>query len=148
MLENHTPFTDLVPKENRIKYTRKSSPYVRDASVADMPEIRLIPGQAIPHPQRTSNSSSILKRFEIEVRSGNPFIGEVLYPIEWEIYRALTKWAATLMALKWNHKTFVKLCRPTQIVESYESLPKTSPIGWQSVWSCEVELWFTTSDLV
>lgn len=147
LLESHRPFAKLVVEGNRIKYTAESSPFKRDSSVADLPEVRLVPVQTTPHLQRTSNSSSLLKRFEVQVKTGSQFVAEKLYPLEWEIYRALARWAPVLMALTWEKKTFVKLCRPTQVTETHESSPKTGPLGWGCIWACEVEMWFETSDL-
>lgn len=146
LLELHTPFTALVAEENRIKGTALSSPHRRTMNVEDLPDVRIVPVQTIPHLQRTSSSSTLLKRFEVQVRSGSKIV-ENLYELEWEIYRALATWAGTLQDLTWNSKKYVTVCRPTVINDSFDSTQKTGFVGWQCVWTCEIDMVFTTSDL-
>lgn len=146
LLEAHTPFTALVAESNRIKYTSSTGPYKQNLVVADMPEVRIVPVSTTPHLQRTSNGSSLVKRFEVQVKVGSIYVAN-LYELEWEIYRALATWATTLQALKWNDKVFVKLCRPTSISEDRDTSPKGGSIGWSCVWACEAEMWFDTADL-
>lgn len=145
LLLAHPPFADAVKEGNRILFTGTSRGPIKDeVSTADLPEVRLVPAGAATQLQRTSNGSSLVKRFAIQVRTGEQRVDAGLYPLEWEIYRALADWTTVLLALKWSDYCFVKLCRPIGFAESLESNGIT---GWVSVWSCEVEMWFSTASL-
>lgn len=149
MLEAHKGFTDLVRVGNRIKMSgRKRRPIKDEVSEADLPEVRIIPAGGEPHVQRTSNGSSLVKRFAIQVSTGEEVVDVKLFPVEWEIYRAMSKWAVTLQALKWNGRSFVNLARPLEITEGVsDSDLNRGIVGWSTVWMCEVIMWFTTADL-
>lgn len=157
MLEAHTGFTDLVRIGNRIKFTgTRTDPNKPEIMTADLPEVRLIPIGTSPHIQRTSNSGSVVKRFEIQLatgqirldQEGSEGIGASLFPIEWEILRAMHGWQGVLGTLTWNGKTFVRLVRPGQVNElSVQPEMSRSIRGWVALWACEVEMWFTTADL-
>jgi hypothetical protein len=144
LLEAHTPFTDTVRNSNRIKFTGASrSPDKDTHSSGDYPEVRIIPVGSSPHIQRTSSSSTLVKSFAIQVSSGDQR-ANILYDLEWEIYRAMAQWAPTLQALTWKDKTFVRLTRPTTVVTT---MATTDMVQWADVWSCEIEMVFCTTDL-
>lgn len=150
MLEAHTGFTDLVKVGNRVKFTGEvRDPVKPEINTADLPEVRLVPLGGDPHLQRTSNGTSVRKRFGIEITTGDKRVDAALFPVEWEIFRAMSNWASVLTALTWNSKTYVKLCRPLSMTEG-ESNPELNRgiSGWSLVWACEVELWFTTADML
>lgn len=115
---------------------------------ADFREIRVLCTGMLPHLQRTSNSSSCLRRYEIQLSTSKQAADASLYPVEWEIYRALSTWQAVLSALTWNGNPFVKLCRPMDVNNSLDisELNRGTP-GWSAVWACEAEMFFRTIDL-
>lgn len=157
MLEAHKGFTGLVRISNRIKLSGSShDPTKNFPAAADLPEVRVIPAGGNPHIQRTSDSGSVVKRFEIQLATGQlrvdqegvDSLGAAIFPIEWELLRALHGWQSVLGVLTWNGKTFVKLMRPGKIEERLnESGDKHKVRGWNAIWACEVEMWFTTADL-
>jgi len=150
LLETHTPFTQLVALKNRIKYTGiNRDPEKEQVLTEDLPEVRIVPTDTTPHLQATSSTTKILKKFRIEVASGDQRVDAGLFAIEWEIYRALLGWQTTLMALKWNDKAYVVNCRPSTVKDG---LMRQSDIergvrSWVSIWECEVEMYFTTADM-
>jgi len=150
LLEAHAEFAALVKVGNRIKFNAAGGddPIKDKLSSADLPEVRLLCTGTSPHVQHTSGSSSCIKFFEIQVATRSQQYTAELFPVEWEIYRAMSKWATVLSALTWNSKTFVKLARPTdgQQGVSTDDVDRGGH-GWVSVWGIEVQMWFTTTDL-
>lgn len=157
MLEAHKGFTGLVRIGNRIKLSgSRPDPTKQLPAAADLPEVRVIPAGGAPHIQRTSDSGSVVKRFEIQLNTGQvrvdqegtDSLGAAIFPIEWELLRAMHGWQRVLGVLTWNGKTFVKLMRPGKIEERlHESGDKHGLRGWSAIWACDVEMWFTTVDL-
>ncbi len=122
-------------------------PFKEETLTSDYPELRIITTDTVPHLQRTSNSTSIVKRYEVQVSTGDQRV-ELLLAIEWEVHRALSSWAATLLALTWSDKTFVKVARPTQVQDGVSNVDLNRGVtGWSSIWTYEVEMWFTTTDM-
>lgn len=123
------------------------SPFKEETLSADYPELRVITTDATPHLQRTSNSTTIVKRYEVQVSTGDQRV-ELLLAIEWEIHRALSSWSTGLGELTWMDKQFVKLARPTQVQDGVSNVDLNRGVtGWSSIWTYEVEMWFTTTDM-
>lgn len=151
MLEAHTRFTALVPAGNRVKLTvtrgQQSKPRT---NTADYPEVRIIPVGGTPHLQRTSSSSTIEKRWEIQVASGENHVA-VMFELEWEIYRALAKWATHLASLKWpvvTGEVFIVHSRVSGFQEGIRDGDFERGLShWTSVWACNTLMVFQTSVL-
>jgi len=149
VLENHAGFTDLVPVGNRIKLSGTNpDPNKTQVASQDVPEVRIIPAGGACHLLRTSNGSSITKRFSIQVASGDQRVTEVTYPVQWEIYRAFSKSLSTLLELVWAGKKFVKTCKLIEVQEGITDTELMRGIkGWTTLVVCEIEMWFSTADL-
>lgn len=150
LLETWEPFTELVKSGNRIKYVGSSrNPEKPEVSDGDMPEVRIIPVSTLTHVKRTSNLTSCLQKFEIGISTGDQRLHVRHFPVKWAILRALTNWQASLTILTWNGKTFIKIARPTEVSEGVSEFDANRNIrGWSSVWSCELEMFFTTTDMI
>lgn len=151
ILEDSPDFSVRVKPGNRVKFIGKLDrlPEKDEILTADLPEVRVIPAGGTPHLQRTSNSSSCLKRFVIQVATGDRRVDASLFPVEWAVYKALTDWTNILTALEWQGNTFVNLARPMEITEDIGLINLERGIsGWVTVFACEIHMWFKTSDLV
>lgn len=149
-LESDSEFGELVAPGCRIKFSGEDrSPIKEEATTADYPEVRIVSLSSNPHVNRTSNGSSLIKTFVVQVLSGDQRLTEVQYPMEWLIYRIMSKCVFNLSSLKWNDKPFVKNIKPANVQDSFgRAINVESAIrGWVSVWSVEVEMWFNTGDL-
>ena len=149
LLEAHAPLASMVKVKNRVKLSGSNrDPLKAEISDADLPELRITPSSSKPHLQRTSNGSSLVKRFRVEVATGDQRVDAGLFALEWEIYRALSAWVQTLIVLTWNEKTYVRLARPITVQDGKSDVDLIRGIrGWSALWECEVEMWFTTLDL-
>lgn len=150
MLETHKGFDQLVKVGNRARlFDRDKAPVKAETLTADLPEIRIHPAVTRPHFQRTSNGSSILCGWQVVVVTGSILVDEVLLPLEWEVYRAMANWAATLQILTWRSKQFVKILRAVSIEHGMLRDDLNRGIrGWSAIWSCETESFFTTASLI
>jgi len=149
LLMAYVPLSNMFKAGNRVAFVgSKRSPVKDHPQAADLPEIRLVPTGGTPHLQRTSNSSSCVCTWEIQISTGDQRVDEKLLPAEWAVYRAMEDWVAVLGALEWEGKTYVKLCRPQSIASGVSNADLNRDIiGWSTIWGCEVEMWFSTADL-
>ena len=130
LLEANGNFTASVEASNRIEFTGGvRNPRKDTHASSDFPEVRIVPLSTETHLQRTSNGSSLVKTFAIQVLVGDQQ-ADTIYDLEWEIYRALEPWQATLGVLTWNSKKYVKLCRPLTVSTE---LGVDKQVGWIGV---------------
>jgi len=148
-LEAHTRFADLVPANNRIKLIDGARDPIKDQiSVEDLPEVRMLPAGSSFHAHRTSNSTSCMQRYALQVSTGDIRMNKWLFPVKWIIFRALKDWPTTLGTVLWNTKVFVKNVILNEAADGINEADLSRGIkGWSTIWSCEVEMWFTTGDL-
>jgi len=149
ILEGNADFARVVKKNNRMFYVGPSRRPEKDVPQdSDRPEVRLAPSGGEAHLGATSSSSKIVKRFRIEVATGDMRVDERLFPVQWSIYRAMAGWQAVLTALTWNSKAFVVTSKLSAVSEGLSESDLSQGVrGWAAVWECEIEMWFTTSDL-
>jgi hypothetical protein len=148
LLEDSRELCSMVDVGNRKKYSGEGTPEKEQVATADFPEIRIVPVATTPHTQRTSSTSTMLVKFRIEVASGDQRIDAGLFPIEWEIYRAMARWASVVTSLEWNEKAYVITAKATSVQDGLAPANLMRGIlGWVALWECEVELFFTTADL-
>ena len=146
MLESREALRSMIRLASRIRYTgRDRSPEKSVVNTADLPELRLYPAGTIPHVQRTSNSSSLLKAFEVQVSTGDIRVDAALFPIEFEVLRAFTDWGTVLQALRWKSQPFVTHVAPTLVTEGSMIEDQERKVhGWACIWRCEVLMFFST----
>lgn len=151
ILENSDDFTNAVLVGNRIKFSGTNTAPIKEETITnDYPEVRIVSVSSTPHIFRTSNGSSLVKQFAIQILTGDQRVTEKLFPLEWIIYRALVNGLSTLLGLEWNGKKFVKNVTPISVGDSFRTDRELTPAirGWLSVWACNVEMWFNTADLI
>lgn len=150
LLLSSAEFTKLVRLSNRITFMGDNrDPIKQEVQTHDLPEVRLIPVSSTPHIQSTSNSSFLTERYEIQVSTGDQRIDAIFIPVKWAVYCAMSNWYSILRALTWKEKQFVTIGRPTGTTEGASKNDLTRGIvGWSSIWSCEVQMCFATSDLL
>lgn len=107
LLETHAEFHDAVRLNNRIKFSSYGpmDPFKHEVATADLPEVRLTCVGGTPHLQRTSGSSSCVRRFEVQILVNDLRYTEELFPLEWEVYRAMSKWYDVVSSLTWPEPT-------------------------------------------
>lgn len=144
-------FESLVIVGNRIKFNDDDnrSPMKDQVLGSDFPEVRIVPAGGSNHHYNTSTTSMMTRRFAIQVSTGDQRIHEQLYPVEWAIFVALTDWLETLQALRWLSKKYIVSLKTLDVSEGISDLDLNRGIqGWSTVWNCEVDMSFSTADLL
>jgi hypothetical protein len=92
LLEAHPGFVGLVKVGNRIKYSGDSERQVDkpQALSADLPQVRLVPaGGAVEVGPSSTSGCRIVEQLDVEVWSGDRRLQVALYPVKWEVLKAL-----------------------------------------------------------
>lgn len=145
-LEASTAFTTLVADRRRIKDTEGD--WVPDTlTTADGPSVRVVDMGDQTHIERTSNGSSIVMRFAIQVSTTSQKY-ESICDTRFAIIRAMTRWSTYVGAVTWSGTNPV---RDFRFVES-DTRDNNNELNrgnrsWATVLLCEVEMWFETEDL-
>lgn len=150
-LEAHRGFRDLVRDGNRVKLSgRDRSPIKEQAQAGDLPEVRIVATGVTPHLNRTSSKSSVMVSFEIGIATGDQRLDAGVFPVAWEIIRALSAEETTpkLVALKWDGATFVVTAKAGAVnVGASDVDLNRGIVGWSALWAVELELWFPTASI-
>ena len=149
LLTSWTNFSNAVVEGNRITFTGDDRDPIKDqVSEADLPECRLVPVGGEPAVQRTSSTTTIKRRWVIELATGDQRVDFRLLPLEWEIFRALTRWQGVITTLTWHSKPFVVTALPMSVQDAVTNTDlNRGIIGWTTIWACEVEMAFQTTDM-
>lgn len=151
ILEANSAFTSLVSAGNRIKFSDTSNvkdPIKDSVLAADLPEVRVICEAIRHHLQATSSTTFAVAVWSIQVSSGDLRFQAALFPVMWQIYRAMSTWKDTFDTLTLNARAFTLPLKPQDArigVNETELLRGVR--GWASVWTSEVEMFFRTIDM-
>lgn len=148
-LEGHAGFTALVPVGNRIKFN-KPDPIKAEVSTQDLPEVRLLPASFAGNLPITSNSSRVQHQFEVQIATGSQQVKGKLFPVAWEVIRALSKWQSHLTGLTWDAGKVIRVTnvRTFSAREGvlYQDLNR-GIIGWSLNMTIDVDMFFQSSDV-
>lgn len=155
ILEKWEGFASRVRIGNRFKYLTHGEPEKAEVGNTDFPEIRIVPDGMEPATQISSSSTRIVQRFTVQVSTGSKQLSghfgkdATLFPMEFEIFRAMVGWQTVLSALVWNGTSFAKYLDLTNTQQgSAETDLRRGVDGWASVWTCQVVLVFPLADLM
>lgn len=143
-----TPFTDLVRLRSRINFAEEGNraPIKHLIASGDLPEVVLIPAGGVANLHATTTTSTVTKRYTWLISTGDLRVEEgKLFPVEFALVRAMCNWQSTVCALTWNGDQFAKRCDLLDVNEGESDAERNRGIaGWSAVWSCEVEMHFST----
>ncbi len=157
----YTSLADLarasVPLQSMVKVgnlLRFDSPTNRDPKKeiladADLPELVLLPDTGAFGLHATSSSSKATRQYTWKINTGDFRLAYRLNPIEWMLACAMAGWKSALGPLTWRGEHFVKRLDAISVSSGMSDPLRNDGIqGWSSVWQCEVEMHFRTSDLI
>lgn len=150
MLESETMFTEIIKPRNRIKFNSMVDRDTgkREIAANDVPEVRIIPTNWNPHLQRTSNTSTGWFEFQIQIATGDWRANKYTFPVMWSVWQAVSSWRDRIGSLTWKGQPFVLHLRPQESPIGTANIDLDRGIlGWSTIWSCRVELKFTTTQL-
>jgi hypothetical protein len=150
-LDANAEFVGRVRPQNEIRYAGAArNPEKEDVQPADLPEVRIVAAGWQQNLYATSDATSVVRRWQIQVRTGDRRLEVQVYPVEFEILRAFAAWdtvAGGLKGLTWNGQDL--RCVPVFRTGGDEALdPRATTIaGWTAVLTVSVEMWFSTAGL-
>jgi hypothetical protein len=150
-LDADAEFVCRVRPQNEIRYAGTArNPEKEDVQPADLPEVRIVAAGWRQNLYATSDTTSVVRCWQIQVRTGDRRLEAQVYPVEFEILRAFAAWdtvAGGLKGLAWNGQDL--RCVPVFRTGCEETLdPRAASIaGWTAVLTVSVEIWFSTAGL-
>lgn len=141
---------ELIRVGNRIRFDKEFNPVKEDLSSADLPELVLsCEGTASVNLHRTSCHSSIVRRYAWLLSTGDLRLNHLFNRIEWQLLCAMANYKTVIGNLQWRDKSFVTAARILDAVAGISDAKQNRGItGWSSIWRCEIEMHFATSDLL
>lgn len=159
LAESSARLTGLIRLRNRIKWNDKAwtPPDKLEVSDADLPELALLVTQLSGKIRGTSSGSQALIQLDWMLCTGDPNVCRSVLPVMFAVYAAMCPWIAisangqvpTINPVQYKGETFVKRVDLVQANLGLTDPERNRGIrGWSSVWACEVEMWFQTSNMI
>lgn len=154
LAEGSSLLTSLVKPGNRIKFNQNSprvrrDPIKREISTSDLPELILVSTGMSANLHQTSTSSSCTRNYEWIIATGDLIIVNTLLPVEWALFAAMANWKTIISSLQWNGHSFVKRANMTSVDNGLTDPERNRGIrGWSALWRCEVEMHFSTQEVI
>jgi hypothetical protein len=148
ILRANAGYTALVKTEIDYFDDNEKFPQRKDTyTTSDFPAVKIVPGGFPPGLDASSCSAIGSMKWQIQIATGEQSAKADL-DLEWQIVVAMSKWLASLHALRWNEKQFVGKCALGDSSETLEDKRENRGIrGWSAVWTGQTQLYFTTADL-
>lgn len=90
VLNRHKPLADLVKLRNRIRFdTDDRDPEKQEIIDSDVPELEMYPAGGDAEPFHTNTSSLASQSLVLQLTTGELRIHKVLFPVKWELLKAL-----------------------------------------------------------
>lgn len=149
MIENWDALAEMVKVGNRVKMTGTArDPLKEQVSTDDVPELRIVPVNGSMGLDVTNEEYGIKQDWEIQVSTGDQRVDAMLFPIQWEIMRALATWPDVLNALKWNNKEFILNMEVSRVSAGVSDRDLNRGIkGWSLLLTCSVSMYFAADDM-
>lgn len=151
MAEQSKRLCSMVRPGNRIKFNQQSHLPVDKEEIgeADLPELILIASQLNGKIRGTSSGSSALMQFQWVLSTGETALVTRCLPIVWAVYAAMVPWPQTALQILWREKPFIKRVDLLDATFGLTDAERNRGLrGWSSVWSCEVEMYFQSTDVI
>lgn len=146
----HPSLASRVKAGNRIRFDEleNRAPLKEKISVADLPELVLTVRSMTANLNNTTSTSSCTRQYAWMLSAGDYRYSQIMSPIEWALFAAMSNWRDVVTALLWRDKSFVKR---VQLLGGSSGLSDPAQnrniIGWSAVWAVEVEMHFAQTDL-
>jgi hypothetical protein len=152
MLLQNPHFEEGVKEGNRITFVpavnrNLNKKFVDSKLSTDYPEVRVVVEGATPAIVHDSSSTKITRAFGIIVSTNDVRLNEGLFPIEWEVVKAMANWRSNLSQLEWQGEKFIKRLVALPTSTSMSITGDGYPNGWASVWRVSVDMYFSTAQL-
>lgn len=140
--------TSLVKLGNRIKLDKRQSPLKGFIQNSDVPELLLVPDGGSPELNRNSSDTAIIRNYSWIISTGDMRVSEVLYPVEFALFVAMSNYCQVLKDLTFEGNRFIQRVRTPSIIHGESDENKNRNIkGWSALWTCEVFMTFKIETL-
>lgn len=150
MITSQAAFVEAVKSSNIIGFesdARNPRAPIRDnVQAGNLPECMLIAmGSPRVNLHATSSSSSVTRQYTFVIATGDLRITNTLFPVEFAVYCAATKWKAYLGQLTWQNEHFVKkLDIVKNDIGMSDEMKNRGIKGWSTAITFEIDLYFNT----
>lgn len=145
--QEHPSFDSLIAAGNRVKFDDRS-PYHDRYRAADVPELALTSEGGSYNLRASSSSTQVTRRYDWVLTTGDMRLS-VLNPLSWMLLQSMTRLFAQLRALTWEGEQFVTRCQTLSARDGESEAARLANIrGWTSVQSFEIDMHFSTTELI
>lgn len=148
-LEARADLMALVKVGNRIKLTDRTRPPARKFQLrrGDLPELRVERVATVPQEARVTSKDYLGMIWQMQLSTGNR-VDDDLADVEFAVYRAMQAWRTYIKTLTWKSKLFVSSVTMVKAPVSLDNQKANrGKRGWSAVWTGQVDMWFTPSDI-
>lgn len=147
-IEQHSLLAGKVRIGNRIRYDGESRDPAKDQVLsADFPELRIVT-TGIEATNQDSTNTRHVRGFHVIIVTGDRRLDEYLFPIEWELFRALLPLHRQQFAAQYTLGEFKWQAQLGPATEGLLTEHNRGIAGWAAVWTLTVTFHFRTSDIL
>ena len=89
-LDKHLGLGRVVKVGNRLRHLTDTGDRRKpNVQAGDLPELDIVPVAFNAQLAWTSNSAEVVRRFELRIVTGEPLLDVALFPVEWQVLRAI-----------------------------------------------------------
>ena len=145
ILTGHKPLADLVNLRNRIRFDQtEQDPEKQEIEDSDLPELMLVPAGGEAEPFDTNTTARATQDLELQLTTGDLRVHEVLFPVKWQLLRALVQCGVQLGGFD-----FVRGVGFSNITEEFDNdAANRGTRGWSATITIRVDMHFDVTKLV
>lgn len=141
-LKAEDDFVQLVPRGNRIEYDGDArNPDKDQRATADYPQVRIRPQGGAVGIVTSSTGSTVEKRFNIEMQTGDLRLTEILFPLEWSVLKAFSGTKAGNLDLSFVENVEIEATNSSDRDPQDDQMQQ-----WVGLWIARVRMNFNTAD--
>ena len=149
LLTESKDFNRRVKQGNTVDFNQTNRDLVKEnVNQADLPEVSLQIVGLTGNLVQSSSGSMLLATFSWGLASGDIRYNRALFPVIWEIYRAMAGWQSRITRLEYRQENFVKRVNVLDALFGLTDEVNRGIKGWSGLWNCEVEMHFTTTTII
>jgi len=149
-LESNADLVALVPAGNRIRFDGDDRGPDKDVlTTADCPQLRVVAVSGNIMTARDSKGEMVQRNYQLQIMTGDQRLDHLLYPIEWEVYRAFMNWSTHFAGLTWGGAEFVKRVQVNTMSEgmSHVNDGGVAAKGWAALVEIVVDMYFNRASI-
>jgi len=153
LIFNNNDIARLIRPANAMMFTREPGrtrqvlPLKAEISEGDLPEWRLLPTGGTPKVGRSSDHSSWLQKYSMQIATGDLDVEaeKGLFPLSFALWCAWASWAPMFASLTFHDTPFVHLAQAIEATQGIAIENENRGIrGWATVWQVQVDIWLPT----